>query len=69
MRWRLARDRQLLVRSWDGDSVVYDCAGGDTHLLGAPLARVFARVQQGPCELDEAIALELAALGLVERAA
>jgi PqqD family protein of HPr-rel-A system len=68
MRWRLARDRQLLVRSWDGESVVYDCAGGDTHLLGANAANVFARLQQGPCELDEPIAHELAALGLVERA-
>lgn len=68
MVWRLARDRQLLVRSWDGECVVYDCAGGDTHLLGARAARVFARLQQGPCELLDPIVLELAALGLVEGA-
>ncbi len=50
MRWHLSRDRQLLVRSWDGESVVYDCAAGDTHLLGVEAAAAFAQLQQGPCE-------------------
>ncbi len=72
MRWHLARGRQLLVRSWEGESVVYDCAAGDTHLLGTQAAAVLARLQAGPCpqgELDPAIVADLAALGLVESAA
>jgi PqqD family protein of HPr-rel-A system len=71
MQWRLARDRQLLVRSWDGDTVVYDCAAGDTHLLGAAAAAVLAQLQGGPCAqgaLDQDVAAELAALGLLEQA-
>jgi PqqD family protein of HPr-rel-A system len=71
MQWRLASSRQLLVRSWDGECVVYDCAAGDTHLLGADAAAVLMQLQDGPCAqgaLDQAIASELAALGLLERA-
>ncbi len=84
MPWRLASSRQLLVRSWEGESVVYDCAAGDTHLLGTAAAAVLAQLQGGPYAQDAhgaqgaqrapsapdaGILAGLAALGLIEPAA
>jgi PqqD family protein of HPr-rel-A system len=51
MQWRLAQDRALLSRSWDGQCVVYDSGAGDTHLLDGPAALLFEQLASGPQDL------------------
>jgi PqqD family protein of HPr-rel-A system len=41
MRWRSAPD-PLLVREWDGQSIIYNCTSGDTHCLDRTAHAVFS---------------------------
>jgi PqqD family protein of HPr-rel-A system len=54
-----ASAREVLVRDWDGRSVIYDCASGDTLFLDDLPSTVFAWLRQGPLD----------ASGLVEQLA
>jgi PqqD family protein of HPr-rel-A system len=52
--WRLASE-DLLTRSWDGQTVVYDCYAGDTHCLDRVASAVLAAVMQGGRSDDAAL--------------
>ena len=49
-KWQVVAENKLLFRSWDDESVVYNGATGDTHLLGMIAAQVILKLQQTPAD-------------------
>lgn len=46
-------NNRLLVRCWDDESVVYNAASGDTHLLNAAATTVLRCLQTSPADAIE----------------
>lgn len=55
--WCVSSAREFVVRKWDDELVVYDCATGDTHLLDAIASQLFACLQRTPSTNETLIQL------------
>ena len=58
--WRVSPDRELLIRQWSKELVVYDCRTGDTHLLEELASQVFLLLKHQPAS-SEAVVDHIAA--------
>lgn len=61
----------LHLRHWDTDTLVYNLASGDTHLLCGPAAQVLRAIETNSRSLpedSETLINELQGLGLIEQA-
>lgn len=60
--WKVGRGRELVWRSWDDESVVFDSLSGDTHVLDAVTAQALAYLEKhtaGVAQLASHVAAEL----------
>lgn len=46
--WRVAPQRELHIRHFDHESVLFDAASGDTHLLSSDAGRLIDLLVSGP---------------------
>ena len=65
-RWRAVQGHELLVRTWDGDRVVYHCGSGDTHLLNAFAFQALQLLGMASADQDE-LAQRMAAHFRIDR--
>jgi len=64
MPWSLLSGTALHWRRWGEETVVYNAASGDTHLLGVPEAVVLGRLEAQACNVPELVGHLAQALGL-----
>lgn len=50
-RWRCPGDDRFCSRQFEDDLVVFDETSGHTHLLAAPIARIFLQLRESPVPL------------------
>lgn len=62
--WSLLKGARLHLRTWDEDTVVYNEASRDTHLLRPVDAAVLERLQKGPANIPELVDHVTKALGI-----
>lgn len=51
--WTVPREIQLEWRTWNDESVVFNRASGDTHLLDSVAAQVLRRLESRPTSIEE----------------
>lgn len=68
MRWRLT-DPSLVWRCWDGQTLVFHPASGDTHLVEPLAAAVLQSLQEAPRDAEDLFRLAAAQAACDPRAA
>lgn len=52
-RWSTVGVEDILLRAWDGETVVYDMRDGNTHYLDPFAASLFDELRARPCTIAE----------------
>ncbi len=63
--WSIAAEREISLRYWDGDSIVFSPLSGETHILDIASGRVLKRITDQPATVED-IRSELAVFLEVE---